>query len=630
MSSHNQREEPSGKYLRTLSMTALGIVYGDIGTSPLYAMRECFNGPHGVEPSPENVFGVLSLITWSLVFVVTIKYMMFVMRADNRGEGGIIALMSLASSKGILSDKLRVFPLLLGLFGAALFYGDGMITPAISVLSAIEGLVVATPSFEPYVIPITILILVGLFSAQRFGTAKVGAVFGPVVLVWFAALSILGVSGIVENPVVLKAVNPWYALEFFLRNQWHGFLVLGAVFLVATGGEALYADMGHFGKKPIRLAWFAVVLPALLLNYYGQGGLIIGNPAAANQPFFNLAPSWALYPLVIIATCATVIASQAVISGAFSLTRQAVHMGFLPRVRIIHTSETEIGQIYVPVVNTILMVAVIGLVVGFKESGAVAAAYGVAVSTDMVITTVLFFIVARYRWHWKLSHALALVLVFWPIDLAFFGANIIKLGQGAWLPLAVAAVAFTLMSIWKKGRSLLWEKIQSDIFPLALFLEDVARHPERRVPGTAVFMTSSAEGTPRGLLHNLKHNKIIHSQVVLLTVLTEEMPRVAPSERIRVEKLGEGFWRVLLHYGFIENPRVALALETFEHDELKFDMMTTSFYLSRETLFPTRDSKMSFWQERIFIWLSRNALSPTYYFGLPPNRVVELGAHVEL
>ncbi len=626
----HEKHDAHGKNVATLALLALGVVYGDIGTSPLYAFRECFAEEHGLVANAANVLGILSLIFWSLLIVISLKYITFVMRANNRGEGGIMVLMSLVvprERRGISNVSRAMF---LGIFGASLLYGDGVITPAISVLSAVEGLTVATPFFKPWIIPITLGILVGLFMVQRYGTGKVGKVFGPIVLVWFIILGVMGLVGILGEPSILSAMNPMHALSFFGRNGWHGFLVLGSVFLVVTGGETLYADMGHFGRRPIRLAWFYVALPGLLLNYFGQGALILRDPASVSNPFFLLGPSWAIYPLVALATTATIIASQAVISGAFSLTRQAVQLGFLPRVRIVHTSMTEMGQIYVPVINWILMFSVIGLVLLFKESTYIAAAYGLSVSTDMVITTFLLAIVARQRWKWSYSTIVPLIALMAIVDLSFFSANMAKLFDGAWFPLMIGAFVFTLMTTWKKGRARLAEKMVAAAFPLDAFIADIARHPEKRVDGTAVFMTSNAEGAPPGLLHNLKHNRIVHRRVVLLTVTTEDVPFVPKTERSEFSDLGEGFYRILLHYGFMEKPSVAEDLWNFDPALITFDPMDTSFYLSRETLMAKKSGVMSLWREHLFIWMSRNALSADTFFDLPPNRVVELGAHIEL
>ncbi len=630
MSTDNTHRAPEGRYLLTLSLTALGVVYGDIGTSPLYAIRECFFGEYAVTPSADNILGVLSLIVWALVIVISIKYLAFIMRADNRGEGGILALMALARPEHGLRARGAAFLVVMGLFGAALLYGDGMITPAISVLSAIEGLKVATPLFDPFVIPITIAILVVLFLFQSQGTARVGAVFGPIMLIWFFVLALLGINGIVQEPHVLAAVSPVHALDFFVNNRLQGFFVLGAVFLVATGGEALYADMGHFGKRPIRLAWFTIVLPGLLLNYFGQGALLLREPGSAHQPFYHLAPDWALYPMVVLATVATIIASQAVISGCFSLARQAVQLGYSPRLEIDHTSSAEIGQIYIPPVNWILMVATIALVIGFESSSRLAAAYGVAVSTTMVITTVLFYVVATDLWKWNRWLTALLAGSFLVVDLAFFVANIIKIEHGAWFPLVVAIIAFTLMETWKRGRQILAENFLTGALPIERFLDDLAVNPPLRVPGTAVFMTGNVEGTPLALLHNLKHNKVLHERILLLTVSTEEIPQVPRELRADVKPLGHGFYRIVAHYGFIEDPNIPKLFELVSSNGLEIKPMETTFFLGRETLIPSKKPGMAIWREKLFSLMSRNAQPATAFFDIPPNRVVELGAQIEL
>jgi KUP system potassium uptake protein len=623
------REAPQGRYLYLLALTALGVVYGDVGTSPLYAMREAFRPESGIARTPENVLGILSLITWALIVVISIKYLVFVMRADNRGEGGMIALTALVVPRRATTGSAGIL-VLLGLFGASLLYGDSMITPAISVLSAVEGLEVATPFFAPYVIPITVVILVGLFAIQSRGTAGIGRVFGPVTLVWFITLAGLGIAEIVRYPRVLSALSPHHAVTFFANNGMAGFLVLGSVFLAVTGGEALYADMGHFGKRPIRLAWFTIVLPALLLNYYGQGALIINEPGGAEHPFFHLAPGWATYPLVALATVATVIASQAVISGAFSLTRQAVQLGYLPRLDIEHTSAREIGQIYIAGVNWVLMLACIGLVIGFGESSRLANAYGVAVTTDMVFTTLLFTAVARMRWHWSWWRAGGLAAAFLVVDLAFWGANLHKIPHGGWFPLVVAAAIFTLMTTWKKGRQILAERLQATTLPLDLFLDDVERTKPTRVPGTAVFMYGNSQGTPPALLHNLIHNKVLHERVVLLTVDVLEIPVVSDEERIEVKPQGEGFYRAVVRYGFTEDPDIPAALALVNEPGLDLSRMNTSYFLGRETLIPSKKPGMAVWREHLFSVMSRNARTATSFFALPPNRVVELGAQIEL
>jgi KUP system potassium uptake protein len=627
---HPHTATPRGRYLAILSLTALGIVYGDIGTSPLYAMRECFHGPHAIEASAANVFGVMSLIFWALILIISIKYCVFVLRADNRGEGGILALTALATPIKILSRSERTWLVVLGIFGAALLYGDGIITPAISVLGAVEGLNVATPLFAPYVVPATVVIIVALFLIQSRGTAKVGRLFGPVMLVWFVVIAALGVAQAARHPSVFGAFNPAHALDFFLRNGWHGFLVLGTVFLVVTGGEALYADMGHFGKRPIRLVWYSIVLPALMLNYLGQGALLIENPAAAENPFYRLAPAWALYPLIALATCAAIIASQALISGAYSLTMQAVQLGFMPRFKIEHTSSTEMGQIYIPALNWALMVGCLAIVVGFGSSSNLAAAYGVAVTATMVITAVLLGVVARRKWGWSLPLVVAMTGFFLVIDLAFFGANVIKIPHGGWFPLVVGAAIFLLMTTWKKGRRILASRMLSLAVPIEDFLREVAARPPVRVPGTAVFMTGTGTGTPAALEHNLEHNKVLHARVVLLTVKTRQVPHVGPEERVKVETLGQEFYRVVINYGFMEDPNVPAVLADLEVPGLAFDPDDTTYFLGRETVIAARNPGMMLWREKLFALMSRNASSATAYFCLPPDRVVEMGAQVEI
>lgn len=622
------------KRTATLAIGAVGVVYGDIGTSPLYALRECFTGPHGITPSAENVLGVLSLIFWSLIITVSVKYLGFVLRADNRGEGGILALMALVSQRprGTRAPH-RGRPLLvvMGIFGAALLYGDGIITPAISVLSAVEGLSVATPIFEPYILPLALLILLGLFLVQRHGTGGIGAVFGPFMCLWFIALAVLGVKEMVHNPAVLGALSPVHGVRFFLHNGGHGFLVLGAVFLVVTGGEALYTDMGHFGRSPIRWAWFALVLPGLMLNYLGQGALLLREPEAARNPFFLLAPQWALYPLVVLATGAAAIASQAVISGAFSNTRQAMQLGYCPRMEVVHTSAEEKGQIYLPGLNLMLLVGVVLLVLGFRSSSNLAGAYGIAVSTAMLTTTMMAYVVARERWGVRRAVALPVAGLFLGVELAFFSANAVKIPEGGWFPLALALALFTLMTTWKRGREILAGKLRAASMNLEDLLESFqGEHAPVRVPGTAVFMTGNPEGSPPALLHNLKHNKVLHEQVVLLTILSEDVPHVTVEERVEVEPLELGFVRVIARYGFMENPSIPDILKKCREKGLQFQLMSTSFFLGRETLIPSKKPGMAMWREALFSWMSRNARSATAFFRIPPNRVVELGTQVEL
>ena len=627
---HPHSAKPTGRYLALLSLTALGIVYGDIGTSPLYAMRECFHGPHAIGATPGNIFGVMSLIFWALILIISVKYCVFVLRADNRGEGGILALTALATPIKIVSRSERTWIIVLGIFGAALLYGDGIITPAISVLGAIEGLNVATPLFAPYVVPVTVVIIVGLFLIQSRGTAKVGRLFGPVMLVWFIVIAALGVSQALRHPSVFGAFNPAHAFDFFAREGRHGFLVLGTVFLVVTGGEALYADMGHFGRRPIRIVWYALVLPALMLNYLGQGALLIENPAAAENPFYRLAPGWALYPLIALATCAAIIASQALISGAYSLTMQAIQLGFIPRMKIEHTSTTEMGQIYIPALNWALMIGCIAIVVGFGSSSNLAAAYGVAVTATMVITAILLGVVERQKWGWSLPLVIGLTGFFLVIDLAFFGANIIKIPAGGWFPLVVGAVIFLLMTTWKKGRRILASRMLSLAIPIEDFLRDVAKNPPVRVSGTAVFMTGTGTGTPSALEHNLEHNKVLHGRVVLLTVKTRQMPYVEPEDRVKVEPLGQEFYRVTINYGFMEDPNIPEVLTNLKAPGLAFDPAQTTYFLGRETVIASKHPGMMLWREKLFSLMSRNASPATAYFCLPPDRVVEMGSQVEI
>jgi len=623
---------PSGKFLAVLSLGALGVVYGDIGTSPLYALRECFAPAHHLLPTERNILGVLSLIVWSLTLIVSVKYLCFVMRADNKGEGGILSLMSLAfpERRSAQAGKLTAVFVGLGIFGAALLYGDGIITPAVTILGAIEGLNVATPAFEHWIVPITVAILIGFFSFQRIGTGGVGRIFGPVMVLWFGSISVLGVRGIIRAPEVLSALNPTHACEFVRNNGPKGFLVLGAVFLAITGAEALYADMGHFGRRPIRVAWFAMVMPALLLNYFGQGALLLRDPSAVVNPFYRLAPSWALYPMVIVATAAAIIASQALISGAFSLTMQAIQLGYSPRMKIEHTSSSTRGQIYIPHVNWLLMLACIGLVIGFGSSSNLAAAYGIAVTLTMIITTLLFYFAARRLWNWSVWVAAPLCGLFVLVEVAFFGANLLKIAHGGWFPLVVGLIIFTVMATWKTGRRVLGERLRSSFIPLPLFLDDVERTAPIRVPGTAVFLSSNADATPLALLHNLKHNRVLHQSVIFLTIQTEDVPHIHVQKRITLEKLRDGFHRVVARYGFMEDPNVPEVLEQCRPLGLEFDSMSTTFFLSRETIIPTKNPGMAIWREKLFAFLSRNAQRPTDFFRIPANRVVELGMQVEM
>ena len=626
----NGETPPTGRRLLVLGLTAIGVVYGDIGTSPIYAIRESFHASYGLEATPANVLGVLSLIFWSLILVISIKYLVLVLRADNHGEGGIIALTALVSPPTEKFRGRKWILVLLGLFGAALLYGDSMITPAISVLSAIEGLEVATPVFKPYVIPITIVILIGLFAVQSHGTAGVGSVFGPITLIWFLTLAVLGGYQVFQHPDVLAAINPVYGFDFFLINGWAGFLVLGSVFLVVTGGEALYADIGHFGLRPIRLTWFIVVLPSLLLNYFGQGALIISHPEAVHHPFYNLVPEWGLYPLVILATVATIIASQAVISGAFSLTQQAVQLGYLPRLKVLHTSAKKMGQIYMPVVNWVLAISCIGLVLGFRTSSDLASAYGVAVTTDMVFTTILFAVVARSRWAWSKWLVALMGVGLLTVDLSFWGANLPKIPTGGWFPLVIAGLMFAIMTTWKRGRRILSDRLSEKIISHDEFIDLVHDMGPERVSGTAIFMDSNPEGTPHALQHNLEHNKVLHERVVFLTLITREVPRVTQAERYEVESLGENSYRILAYYGFAEDPDVPELLEHCETEGKGFELENTTFFLGRETMLATKEPGMAIWREKLFARMSRNAQRAASYFKIPSERVVEIGTQIEL
>jgi KUP system potassium uptake protein len=617
-----------------LTLTALGVVYGDIGTSPLYALRECFFGSHAVPPTHANVLGVLSLIIYSLLLVISIKYVALVMLADNQGEGGVLALTALVPGRGGGRGGARLAtgrPVLiaLGIFGTALLYGDGMITPAITVLGAIEGLEVATPLFQPYVVPVTVVILAGLFLIQRYGTHRLGGLFGPVMVIWFVTLAGLGIVWTARFPAVLGAFDPRHAFAFFHDNGVIGFTVLGAVFLVVTGGEALYADMGHFGRHPIRVAWFALVLPALILNYLGQGALLLLDPSV-DHPFFLLAPSWALLPLVGLATAAAIIASQALISGSFSITRQAIQLGLAPRLEVEHTSAHEMGQIYVPQVNWALMFSTVFIVIGFRSSGALAAAYGIAVTLTMVITVLLLYVVMTERWLWPKPAAAALMSLFLVIDLAFFGANALKILQGGWVTLAVALVLFTLMTTWKTGRRLVAERLTARAMPLDEFMAMVKSVRPVRVPGTAVFMTAQPTGTPPALAHNLRYNKVLHEQVIVLTVSTAQQPHVPPKDRVSVEPLGDHLFNVRVQYGFMEDPDVPEALAQARKQGLVIDSEDLTYFLGRETIIVARSKGMAVWREKLFVLMARNAVRATAFFRLPPERVVELGVQVEM
>jgi len=629
MASHHEADS-SGKRFAALALAALGVVYGDIGTSPLYAVKEVFAGNHPIPVTVGNIYGSLSLFFWALVIVVSIKYVSFIMRADNRGEGGIMALIALALHTAQDKPKQTRLIMIFGVLGAAMFYGDGMVTPAISVLSAVEGLEVITPAFKSFVIPITMIVLFVLFFVQRSGTAKVGAFFGPVMMLWFTVLALLGLHNIVAHPAILMAVNPLFGIEFLLENKAMSLVAMGNVVLAVTGAEALYADMGHFGRKPISRAWFAFVLPALVLNYFGQGALILAEPEAAKNPFFLSAPDWALIPLVALATLATVIASQAVISGAFSVTRQAMQLGFVPRMEVQHTSEKEQGQIYLPAVNWGLMVAVMILVLGFKSSNNLAAAYGIAVTGDMVITSILATVVVAKVWKWGWFKAGLLFASFLSVELVFLAANVLKIPDGGWFPLIAGMVVFILMMTWKRGRQLLSERLKGERLELSLFLDSLGSSMPTRVAGTSVFLNADPKGVPHALLHNLMHNKVLHERVVLLSVLFFDVPYVPDIDRVEVHRLKENFWSVVIHYGFKDDPNVPEALALCADAGLEFSPLETSYFIGRETLIPRLGSEMAFWREKIFVAMFRNAGSATAFFKIPSNRVVELGTQVVL
>ncbi|MEX0909497.1 MAG: potassium transporter Kup, partial [Gemmatimonadaceae bacterium] len=623
---------PTGKRLATLTLLAIGVVYGDIGTSPLYALRECFKPEYGLQATQANVYGVLSLILWALILVVSVKYIVFVMRADNRGEGGILSLLALVLQRKHRQSERRhrKIVIVLGLIGASLLYGDGIITPAISVLGAMEGISVAAPAFEHLVLPLALVVIVGLFLAQKRGTAGVGKIFGPVTLLWFIVIATLGALEIVKEPRTLLALNPWYGVQFFVNHGTGGFIILGAVVLAVTGAEALYADMGHFGKRPIRTAWFAVVLPALLLNYFGQGALVLRDPAAAVNPFYLLAPDWFQYPLIAIATMAAIVASQAMISGAFSLTRQCVQLGYCPRLTIVHTSKTQSGQIYIPEVNRALMIGCILIVLGFRNSSAIGAAYGIAVTGTFTMTTLLMFVLVRSWWNWGRVRAGIFVTAFLIIDLAFFGSNVLKIVHGGWVPLLIGAALFLMMTTWFRGRSIVQDMMNRSTLPMDLLIQDVAKRKTPRVPGIAVFMTPASEGAPVVLLHHLKHNKMLHEQVVLLSIMSTEVPEVSDESRLTVEALPEGFFRVISRYGYMETPNVVSVIDRLGPWGVHKRPGETSYYLGRERLLPTGSGPIATWRKHLYIFMSRNTPSAAEFFGIPPNRAVELGAQMEL
>jgi KUP system potassium uptake protein len=616
--------------IAALTVAAIGIVYGDIGTSPLYTMKTVFSAEHGLALTPANLLGVVSLIVWGLTIIVSLKYVTLILRADNRGEGGIMALMALALLS-VGKNSRRYYPLMLmGLFGATLFYGDSVITPAISVLSAIEGLEVAAPLLQPYVVPLTVLVVIALYALQSHGTAGIGKWFGPIMLVWFLALAAMGVINILKAPEILAALNPWHALMFLDRNRLIAFIALGAVVLAFTGAEALYADMGHFGKRPIRLAWSLVVFPALALNYLGQGGLLLANPTAISNPFYQQLGAWSIYPLVILSTIATVVASQATISGTFSMTKQAIALGFLPRMRVVHTSAGEIGQIYLPLVNYLQLMAVLGAVIGFGSSDNLAAAYGIAVTATMLVTTVLTFFVIRYDWKYNIVLACAATGFFLIIDLAFFSANALKILHGGWFPLLLGAILFTVMLTWKNGREIVFQNLQKHAVPLEDFLPSLFIAPPLRVPGTAVFLRGESDGVPHAMLHNLSHNKVLHERVVFLTIHIQEVPYVPSGERIQIQDLGHNCYQLNLRYGFKDEPDIPKVLEQAAAHGLAFEMMETSFFIARQTLISTPGSGMALWRERLFVAMSRNARGAADYYQIPANRVIELGTQIEI
>ena len=615
--------------LAALTLGAIGVVYGDIGTSVLYAMKEVFGSGH-VPFTPDNVYGILSIFFWTLTTIVSVKYVLLVLRADNHGEGGLVAMLALASQSVRDKPQLRKVLLMVGIFGTCLFYGDGVITPAISVLSAVEGLEVVSPAFKKAVIPLTLLILFLLFWVQKRGTAGIGKFFGPITLVWFGAIALLGVSHIVHHPQILWAISPHHALGFIWSQPGTTFIILGAVVLCVTGGEALYADMGHFGKKPIRLAWFSVVMPALTLNYFGQGALLLDNPEAVKNPFYMMAPDWALLPLVGLATMATVIASQALISGAFSVTKQVIQLGFLPRLQVLHTSETDTGQIYMPFVNWGLFAAIVLAVGMFKSSSNLAAAYGIAVCTDMLITTVLTFFVIRYAWKLPLALCIGATGFFFVVDLAFWASNLLKLFEGGWFPLLIGAIIFTLMLAWHDGRRLLNASLRADALQLSTFLEAVFVAPPARVEGTAVFLSAEPGTVPNALLHNLKHNKILHAQNLFVTVRSHEVPRIAASQSLEVTPLGGNCWQVVVNYGFMQNPNVPAALGALKGLAYPLEPMSTSYFLSRDIVIPTIGSGMAPWREKLFAQMHHNASAAAEFLHLPTNAVVELGSKIEI
>ena len=622
-------EGHGGSGLAALSLAALGVVYGDIGTSPLYALRECFREGGAIHPSAENVMGAVSLIFWALTLIVSVKYLTFILRADNHGEGGVLALTALIMPRAANANRSRMMLIGFGLFAAALLYGDGAITPAISVLSAVEGLEEVQRTLMPYVLPITVGILIALFLIQCRGTAKVGTMFGPIMGVWFIVIGVVGFSAILRQPGVIGALNPMHGLQFLLSNGLGSLPALGAVFLSLTGAEAMYADMGHFGPRPIRVTWFSLALPGLTLCYLGQGAAILADPGAVAHPFYAAAPAWGRMPLIVLATMATVIASQAVISGSFSITRQAVQLGFLPRLQVIHTSAKEIGQIYVPTVNWLLMLATLGLVLGFRTSGGLAAAYGVAVTTTMLITTILFGVLAREKWRWPMPIVCALVALFATVDFVFFTANIAKIANGAWFPIAMALLVYTILSTWRRGRDVMAKRLAERAVSVERFLRQIRQRPPMRVPGTAVYMSGSSTNVPLALTRNLRHNHVLHNTVLFLTIEHETRPHVPDEERVAVKHIESGIYRVTARYGFAESPSVPEVFRLVRRRDLDLKLRETTFFLGREVVLPHGSSGLSHWRQRLFAFLSRNAMSATTFFEIPPEQVVELGAQIE-
>lgn len=616
--------------IATLTLAAIGIVYGDIGTSPLYTMKEVFSKVHGLPLTEANLLGVVSLILWGLTIIVSLKYVTLILRADNRGEGGIMALVALALAS-VTAKSRWYYPLtLVGLIGAALFFGDGVITPAISVLSAVEGLEVATPAMKPYVVPLTVVILIALYALQRRGTAGIGKWFGPIVVVWFITLAAMGLVNIVDNPQILQALNPWHALQFLIRNGWLAFLALGAVVLAFTGAEALYADMGHFGKRPIRLAWFMVVFPGLALNYLGQGALLLSNPEAVSNPFYQQLGPWSIYPLVALSALATVIASQATISGTFSIIQQAIALGYVPRLRVIYTSELERGQIYIPFINWLQLAAVVAAVVGFGDSTHLASAYGIAVTATMLLTTILTFFVVRYSWSYNLVLSLAATGFFLLIDFAFFAANTLKIAHGGWFPLVLAAAVTAIMLTWKEGRNLVFENLRHHLVPLKDFLQSLFISPPVRVDGTAIFFRMEGDGVPHAMLHNLLHNKVLHERTVFLTVMNADIPRIPEFQRVEVEDLDHNCYQVNVRYGFMDERDIPRALELCKQKGLELEPMETSFFVARQNVIPKVGSGMALWRESLFATMSRNSRDAADYFRIPANRVIEVGTQVEI